>query len=433
MKEQEKDMLKQREVYRYRTMTILRGILSILKHPVKIVVTAAFLVTCFKMWEVTVAYVLYHASTLPPLASMWFTDITVRIALGLALLSMALLGLYAFGRPLGTSKATRCFQRIGLANSAGEVPLLICKNRKRKKKHIRTREFESYGIPLMQWQEKKNEIESALNCHIVHCYEGKAKHRIIIETAPHSCLPDSISWQDKYLSNEDFELVLGVGYEGKIIYNMAKIPHALIGGSTGSGKTVLMKNLIHQCKEKGAFVWIADFKGGGDYPQEWRASHFVTDMDSLLICLTELVDELEARKRDYAETGIAKQYEQDGTRIPSARLVFVCDEIAEVLDKTGLDAQAKKQVAEVEALLATIARQGRAFGIHLLLGTQRPDSTILSGQIRSNIDFRVCGRADEILSKIILDNKNATVIPKDGQGQFILSDGTLFQAYYYEA
>ena len=83
--------------------------------------------------------------------------------------------------------------------------------------------------------------------------------------------------------------------------------------------------------------------------------------------------------------------------------------------------------------IGTIARQGRAFGIHLILATQRPDSTILNGQIKNNINYRICGRADNVLSMIILDKTDAAdQIPEDAQGRFILQDGTIFQAYWFE-
>lgn len=57
---------------------------------------------------------------------------------------------------------------------------------------------------------------------------------------------------------------------------------------------------------------------------------------------------------------------------------------------------------QIESKLETIARMGRSFGIHLILSTQRPDAVILSGQIRNDLDRRVCGRADNNLSQIIL-------------------------------
>ena len=100
--------------------------------------------------------------------------------------------------------------------------------------------------------------------------------------------------------------------------------------------------------------------------------------------------------------------------------------------KTGADSERKKLLAQIENRRSTIARQGRAFGIHLILATQRPDATIIPGQIRNNMDFRVCGRADSVLSQIILDNTSAEQIPKDARGRFITGDGTVFQGYLFD-
>ena len=84
---------------------------------------------------------------------------------------------------------------------------------------------------------------------------------------------------------------------------------------------------------------------------------------------------------------------------------------------------------KIESELSIIARQGRAFGIHLVLATQRPDATILNGQIRNNIDTRICGRADNVLSQIILDNTDASdKIAKSSQGRFLTNSGKIFQA-----
>lgn len=70
---------------------------------------------------------------------------------------------------------------------------------------------------------------------------------------------------------------------------------------------------------------------------------------------------------------------------------------------------------------------------NLILGTQRPDATIIPPQVRSNCDYRVCGRADDTLSKIILDNTSASdAVPIDVAGRFIAGDGTIFQGYYYD-
>ena len=155
---------------------------------------------------------------------------------------------------------------------------------------------------------------------------------------------------------------------------------------------------------------------------------------STLELLTELTDELERRKQLLKAAGLPNiDHYNAVTGENLQRYIFACDELAEMLDKTGLAKEQKEIVVKIEGLLGTIARQGRAFGIHLILATQRPDSTILNGQIKNNINCRICGRADNVLSMIILDNTNAAdQIPEDAQGRFLLHDGTMLQAYWFD-
>lgn len=248
-------------------------------------------------------------------------------------------------------------------------------------------------------------------------------------------LPEVMKWQDSYLSPKSFVLVLGESYTGPVTVNLAHIPHILLGGSTGSGKSVLLKLLLMQALQKGAMVWVADFKGGVDYPHTWGGlCEMVFTESDLLMTLDKLVHMLEQRKAAFRSVGCANldEYNQKlGCCVP--RCIFACDEVAELLDRTGADNEKKKLLAQIENRLSTIARQGRAFGIHLILATQRPDANVLPGQIKNNMDFRVCGRAGNVLSQIILDNTSAAEqIPKDARGRFITGDGIVFQGYLFD-
>lgn len=343
--------------------------------------------------------------------------------------------LIRLGTPIGTSNINENLWRIGLTNHAGEAPLLLRKYRE-SDSEITIMEFVPNGIPRTEWEDKQEKIETALDIYIVKIEEGKNKKRLILHTVTGDCkLPKFMYWQEKYLSNDDFELVLGQSMLGKITVNLAKIPHILLGGSTGSGKSVLLKLLIMQCVKKGAEVYIADFKGGVDFSPVWHTKcKIIIDENNLLNILTEIVEELENRKTLLRESGcanIGEYNERYGKQLK--RIIFACDEVAEVLDKTGLSKEAKEIVTKIEGKLSVIARQGRAFGIHLILATQRPDANILAGQIRNNIDYRVCGRADNVLSQIILDNTEAAdSIPKDSQGLFITHDKTIFQGFLFD-
>ena len=345
---------------------------------------------------------------------------------------LAVLMIYPFGRKAAQDQ----LRSIGLVNRAEMVPELLRKRQDKEHPRVTVWEFRNQSIPLAVWEEKQAALEAALDVSIVKIIYGKSRSRVLIYAAPtQTSLPDILRWSDSYLSSDSFVLTLGESLLGPVTVNLAHIPHILLGGSTGSGKSVLLKLLLMQAVEKGAEVYIADFKGGVDFPRVWRQKcHMCFREDELLHTLDQLTAVLECRKKRLEETeckDLDTYNEATGEGLP--RLVFACDEVAEMLDKTGADNERKKLLAQIENKLSTIARQGRAFGIHLILATQRPDATIIPGQIRNNMDFRVCGRADSVLSQIILDNTSAAEqIPKDARGRFITGDGTVFQGYLFD-
>ena len=344
--------------------------------------------------------------------------------------------LVLMGTPWGGRAAKEGLQKAGLVNHAGEAPVLIAKQQDTDSPQLTIWEFDPCGIPLGEWEDKRARVETALNITIAKMAWGEGRKIIRVYAVPaESDFPALLRWTDEYLSLDNFVLVLGESLTGSVTVNLAHIPHILLGGSTGSGKSVLLKLLLMQSLRKGAEVYIADFKGGVDFPKVWHTKcRMCFTEDDLLYTLNQLVAVLESRKRQLAEIGcpnLDAYNEATGENLP--RLIFACDEVAEVLDRTGRSKEDKERLGQIENKLSTIARLGRAFGLHLILSTQRPDAAILPGQIKNNLDFRVCGRADNVLSQIILDNTSAAEqMPKDARGRFITGDGTVFQAYWFE-
>ena len=356
--------------------------------------------------------------------------LTAYLLAGAATLPVLLL--YPFGRRAAKDQ----LQCIGLVNHAGMPPDLLRKRRDKDNARVTVWEFRNQSIPLQEWEKKRLAIETALGITIVKLTYAKGKSRVLVYAVPAGDdLPEVLKWKDSYLSLDSFVLVLGESYTGPVTVNLTHIPHILLGGSTGSGKSVLLKLLLMQALRKGAEVYIADFKGGVDFPKVWHEKcRMCFTEEELLYTLSQLVAVLEYRKKAFKELGCPNIDAYNATTendLP--RLIFACDEVAEVLDKTGRSKENKEPLAQIENRLSTIARLGRAFGIHLILATQRPDANILPGQIKNNMDFRVCGRADSVLSQIILDNTSAAEqIPKDARGRFITGDGTVFQAYLFD-
>ncbi len=341
-----------------------------------------------------------------------------------------------FGMPKHAKRYHDNFQRAGMVNSAMEAPALLERTYDADNPKIQRLVFFCKGLPVSVWNDNKEKIQSALNISIDRVEQGSNNQLIVVYAIDGSYqLPDMIEWSDKILSSDGFTLVLGESIASAVEVDLSKVPHILLGGSTGSGKTLLLKLLLMQCILKGAEVYIADFKGGVDFNRSWKThAQIITEPDELSKCLDELVEELHRRKRLLVDSDCAnideynRRYHQQMPRI-----IFGCDEVAELLDKTGLGKNDREQVQRFEAALATLVRLGRAMGIHCILATQRPDAQVISGQIKNNIDFRVCGRADDVLSQIILDKTDANdLISKTAQGRFLTNTDVLFQAYYFD-
>lgn len=412
-----------------KTIRLLTGLKNIWSKKWKAIFPVAFIIATYLFWYYVKLNILtIETVILSKCLLCVFSALMIAILIIGTLLIVSMLG-----TPLSAKRIEKCLYSVGFKDKSGETPVLISRYKEAKAEVF---EFYSPTIPLNEFENKCTDIETALNVRIVSLNSGKDfQHVIIKSVSANNDLPDKIEWDNALLSDKDSELLLGESQIDKVTADLKVTPHILIGGSSGSGKSVLLKLLLMQCFEKGHDVYIADFKGGVDFCGVWkRKCNIITQQEKLINRLEYIVEELNSRKQLFLDCECAniEQYNKL-TDCDFHRIIFACDEVAELLDKTGLDKESKAEVAKIESMLSTIARQGRAFGIHLILATQRPDSEILKGQIKNNIDLRICGRVDKVLSQIILDNSDgAEKIPKDKQGVFLTNTGVLFKAYYFD-
>lgn len=368
-----------------------------------------------------------------------FLSWCIAVSMTVTILVGVLLIISLIGTPHKAKAVEQALHKIKLVDRTDTPPLLVSRYKEAKADVF---EFFSTSISLSDFEKKRTDIETALNTNIVDIKSGKDFQHILLKTVPANIgLPDKIEWNDSMLSQKYSELVLGESQLDTVTVDLNVTPHLLIGGSSGSGKSVLFKVILAQSILKGYDVYIADFKGGVDFNGFWRRKcEVITDekigieeaRKKLLKRFDYIIKELEVRKELFLQyqCNNIEQYNRV-FNCSLQRIVFGCDEIAELLDKTGLDKDSKAVVVQIESRLSIIARQGRAFGITLLLATQRPDSDILKGQIKNNMDYRICGRADKVLSQIILDNSDASEkISKEQQGVFLTNTGVLFKAFY---
>ena len=247
--------------------------------------------------------------------------------------------------------------------------------------------------------------------------------------------------QEKFLQNES-PLTLGMGkdiYGMTIIADLAKMPHLLIAGTTGSGKSVFINSMIcsilYKALPTDVKLLIIDPKRSEltlyeDIPH--LIYPVVTDAKQAAEALRWAVGEMERRYHLLAKLGardiwmynqkIAKAQTgtllsdsaENGEEMPPQKMpwiVIVIDELANLMTVA---------TREVEWLLARLAQMARAAGIHLLVATQRPSVDIVTGTIKANfaarISFRLATKTD---SRIILDCNGAENLLNQGDMLFL--------------
>ena len=409
---------------------IKRGFLSLLADPRKCIFLLLYVFICYFFWNKKDMFFpaedfgLFAPFIVPlvPLLMKFYFIAGFFICIGI------------LGYPWGRKRLEEDFHRIGLVNELDEAPILLSIRRDPDDPRIKVYALHPAGLASEDFLDKKNRIETILNRFVVSTNWEKGRKIFCLETVPAvSELPSNISWKNNTLiEDSSFSLILGEGYLGTVTVDLTIIPHILLGGSTGSGKTVLLKMLLIQAMDKGAMVYIADFKGGVDFNGNWcQDLNIITTLPALYELLSNLSEMLDMRMSLFQKAKcnsldkLNALYQTDHKRI-----IFACDEIAEVLDKTGRSKDDLLLIEKIEAKLSRLARLGRGFGIHLIIATQRPDHKLLDGQFRDNFDCRICGRSTWNLSKVILGNTMAAEeVPKDTAGRFVMHDGTVFQSY----
>ncbi|MEA3253396.1 MAG: DNA translocase FtsK [Chloroflexota bacterium] len=222
-------------------------------------------------------------------------------------------------------------------------------------------------------------------------------------------------------------VALGKGAGGEAVAaDLARMPHLLIAGATGSGKTVCLDSvvcclLLHNSPDDVRFIMVdpkrVELVVFDGLPH--LSAPVVVDTDKAIKALRWLNQEMDRRYHKLAETGVRniEGYNKDkspGERLPY--LVLIIDELADLM-MAAFD--------EVEHTLCRLAQLARATGIHLIVATQRPSVDVVTGLIKANfptrISFAVTSQVD---SRTILDTVGAEKLLGRGDMLFLPSEAS---------
>ncbi|GAC90970.1 DNA translocase FtsK [Anoxybacillus flavithermus NBRC 109594] len=231
-------------------------------------------------------------------------------------------------------------------------------------------------------------------------------------------------------SDSPLTVALGLDISGKpIVTDLKKMPHGLIAGATGSGKSVCMNamlvSLLYKAAPHEVKLLLIDPKMVELAPYNHiphLVSPVITDAKAATAALKWAVSEMERRYELFAHTGVRdivryneliRKAQKPEQHLPY--IVIVIDELADLMMVAP---------ADVEEAICRIAQKARACGIHLLVATQRPSVDVITGLIKANIPTRIAfSVSSQIDSRTIIDINGAEKLLGRGDMLF-LENGT---------
>lgn len=246
------------------------------------------------------------------------------------------------------------------------------------------------------------------------------------ETRATVFMRDLLESKEYQKNNSNLKLAIGRDVSGKaVISDLSKMPHLLIAGATGSGKSVGMNSflislLYNNSPEELKMILIdpkrVELNNYNNIPH--LLTPVIHDPEKAATSLRWAVAEMNSRYQTLADSGhrnISDYNADENIIVKMPKIVIVIDELADLMMASG---------KEVEASICRIAQMARAVGMHLIVATQRPSVDVITGLIKANIPARIAFTvSSQVDSRTIIDGVGAEDLL--GQGDMLYLPGNM--------
>lgn len=282
------------------------------------------------------------------------------------------------------------------------------------------------GVKVVSLANRADDLKVALALSATPVIEP-SKGSVVIDIPKEA--PDTVYWReiiqrDEFASNKSpVAFPVGVGVDNNLLVADFADPnmcHSLVAGVAGSGKSEFLKSVVASLISRNApsalELTIIDPKvlTFGSLPAGLRhlSEPVITDVSAAIPCLEKAVADMERRYKTMAKEGLENlslRFSAGKTDIPYRVIVF--DEFGDLI------LAGSEEKKEFERLVARISQMGRAAGIHLILTTQRPDRSVVTGLIKANLPLKICMR--------VVNSTNSNIVLDQTGGEKLLGRGDL--------
>ncbi len=312
---------------------------------------------------------------------------------------------------------------LGLKTALGIKPKIV--------KVIETGEFKkkllirSEGISPGQYEKRMEDLQSSF-AWIIDSVKRSKNSKFVEIDLTEKALPTMVPFNEHLgMIKKPYHFVVGESLGGPIVQSLVDLPHLLIAGATGGGKSVFLNNVLMSLLKKSnqLQLYMIDLKGGVELQlyEDFPNVKVDKEISDAVLTLRAVKKEMERRFAYLEKKGFRKI---DPVRDKLDRIVVAVDECADIYGKVSRSSNDYDSIIEAKEITDQIAKKGRASGIHLILATQRVSTETIDSRIKANIPGKMCFQMTTIPdSQLVLGNKKAFDL-EEVEGRAYWSFGT---------